>query len=244
MRLRAWIAACALASTPGCALWGSRAVALPPDDPALRAALAQVEHAAESRRSLRAVGQLRLASRLARGGGVREIVLAEHPDHLRLESQGPLGQALALLVSNGERFTWFDGEQLESGPVDPRLLRERLGLDFEPAEAVAVLLASPPAAGLPRSAHRRADQTVVRLDGWRLGIGPGGELSALEALDAAGEVRWRARYDAWRDVPGGRYPSLLRVEFPGTGASARLELHHVELNAALDPVLFRGPHDR
>jgi outer membrane biogenesis lipoprotein LolB len=241
MRTRAVIAACALLGLAGCTLWGPRRVALPAGDPRVAEALERAQHDGLQRHSLRAVGRLRLAGPGGRGG-VREIVLVQRPDQLRLESQDPLGRALALLAFDGQRFVWFDGGRIETGLLEPQLLRDRLGLELEPSEAVAALLASPPsAAGSPRAAYRQGEQTLVYLDGWQLRLSAQGELAALEALDGSGGVRWRARYDAWRDVPGGRYPGLVRIEFPPKRTSAELELHDVELNATLEPTLFRGP---
>ena len=48
-----------------------------------------------------------------------------------------------------------------------------------------------------------------------------------------------AQYEAWRDVPGGRYPFRVVLSFPETGLRAELELDSVELNPQLETSLFR-----
>jgi hypothetical protein len=225
----------------GCASlpWRTRGIPVPLE----RAgeALAVLARDAGQRTSLRARGRLELDVP-AGDRRVDEVVLAQRPDRLRLESLSPLGQAISVLVTDGERYGWFDGARLESGDITPATLHERVGLALEPREAVDLLLASPSAAGsAPRSAFDTGSELWIVLDGWRLGLDPAGELAALEALDPAGKLRWRARYAGWRDVPGGRYPEALSVEFPRTRVALRLELSRVELNAALGPERFRVP---
>jgi hypothetical protein len=243
MRRAAWL--CALLWLTGCAQfpWSARGVPVPVEQAS--AALAEIARAAAGRSSLRAMGRLELDAPAAAGGRVDELVLAQRPDRLRLESLSPLGQALTLLVTDGERYGWFDGARIESGEVTPSTLRERIGVALEPREAVDLLLAAPPLGSeLPRAAFRTDTELWVLLDQWRLGIDPSGELAALEALEPGGRLRWRALYQGWRDVPGGRYPQALSLEFPRTRVALRLELSRVELNAALGPERFRIPARR
>jgi hypothetical protein len=239
MRAGPWLVA-ALLATSGCAglRWREPGVPVPVAEAAR--ALERVQQAAEQRQSLRARGRLELDATARDLGRVDQIVLAERPDHLRLESHSPLGQALSFLVTDGIRYAFFDGERLESGVVDAGTLSERMGLALEPREAVEVLLAAPPAASASQ-AFRRGDELWIHADGWRLALAADGELAALEALDPRGRLRWRARYTGWRDVPGGRYPQQLSLSFPGTRVEARLHLSRVELNAALGPDRFRPP---
>lgn len=232
---------CVLLFLAGCAQfpWSARGVPVPVEH--ATPALAALARGAEQRTSLRAQGRLELDVP-AGGSRVDEVVLAQRPDRLRLESVSPLGQAISLLVTDGERYGFFDGARIESGDVTPETLHQRVGLSLEPHEAVELLLAAPTAAAAaPLSAYRTDTELWILLDGWRVGIDPAGELAALEALDASGKLRWRARYAGWRDVPGGRYPEALSVEFPRTRVALRLRLSRVELNAALGPERFRVP---
>lgn len=229
-----WLSAAACASSGG-----------PPfrpvvgEDELLRARVAAVSAQADTRQRLRAVGQLRVESPDG-SASVREVVLAERPARLRLESLNVLGQAATLLVTDGERFAFFDGKRLEDGAAEPEILRRRLGLALAPAEAVRALLVAPLAAEWPPSAILGRDgEREVRLPAQSLRFAPGGELAAIAALDERGEVRWLAEYAEWRDVPGGRYPFSLVLSFPETQLRAELELTEVELNPSLDPSLFR-----
>ena len=234
----AWLVGLA-ASLGACATPGPQV--LSPGDPHVRSALERVARQAERRVNLSAFGQLRMSARGDRGR-VEQVIVAERPDRLRLESLDPLGQTVALLVSDGRRFGWYDGRRLESGPVSASLLRDRLGLELAPREAVEAILAAPSAVdSTVRAAFRSRGEMVVELDAWRLRLAADGELSGLESLDAAGRTRWRAEYSGWSDVPGGRFPHDLSIEIPPARTRVRLALREIRLNAALDPRVFVLP---
>ena len=226
----------------GCLHLGPADVEPVPVDEA-RKVVERLGREAVERVSLRAIGRLRLVTPDG-DGRVREIVLAQRPDRLRLESHGPLGQALGLLVTDGGEYAFFDGERLESGPVAADLLARRLGLELRPEEAVELLLAAPSLGGEIRSAFRRETETWVHGDGWRLVYDALGDLSRAEVHTGEGAVRWRARYAGWSDAPGGRFPRELHLEFPSTQVRAELDLSRVELNPELERAHFRPPGRR
>jgi len=204
---------------------------------------ARVERAvveATERQSLRAVGKLRIEG--PRGAGsVKQVVLVERPARLRLETLNVLGQAATMLVTDGERFAFFDGKTLDDGEVSAEVLRERLGLAFSPGEAVGALLAAPqPVRWPPRAILARGAERAVLLDDQSLRFAEDGELAAIESLDAEGAVLWTAEYAGWREVPGGRYPFSVVLSFPETKLRAELELEKAELNQTLDASLFRA----
>ena len=114
------------------------------------------------------------------GLGTEGPILVERPARLRLESLNVLGQAATLLVTDGERYSFFDGKTLDDGDVSGETLRERLGLAFAPEEAAGALLVAPkpvvwpPRAILARGAEREvsfSDQTLRFADGGELGLG-------------------------------------------------------------------------
>lgn len=241
MRLAARAAsALAALSVAACATPGGPAFRpVAGEDELLRARVEAAASQGDSRLRLRAVGKLRVESPDG-SASVQEVVLAERPARLRLESLNVLGQAATLLVTDGERFAFYDGKRLEDGAAEPEILRSRLGLAFAPTEAVRALLVAPLAVEWsPRAILGRGDEREVQLPLESLRFAPSGELAAIAALDEHGEVRWRAEYAEWRDVPGGRYPFSLVLSFPETELRAEFELTQVELNPALDPSLFR-----
>lgn len=195
---------------------------------------------ARERRGIRAVGRLRVSAPQG-GGRTREVIIAERPARLRLESLNFLGQTGTLLVTDGERFSFFDGEGVERGRVSDDLLLDRFGLDLGPAEAVDLLLGDALPGGPPRRVLGSGAERVVEFDSERARFGGDGELRAVQALDASGAVRWEAEFGSWRPVAGGRYPFDLVLYFPLTDLRAELELQEVEVNPDLDGSLFSVP---
>lgn len=216
-------------------------IPLPADDAALEQLLDRARLDAAGRSGLRATARVHLATN-ARAGSVREVIVAQHPSHLRLETLNMLGHTQALLVTDGDHFVFFDGKHTRRGPVTPTVLRSHLGLDLTPGEAVAALLVAPalPSAP-PTAAFRQAGDTLVTLGGQQLRFDSAGELRGLAVLDPLGGLRWTAEYDRWGDAAGGRQPFEVRLAFPSTELFARLEFKDVELNPELDPALFRVP---
>jgi outer membrane biogenesis lipoprotein LolB len=193
------------------------------------------------RNSLRGLAKVKLESPEA-SGSVREVILAERPGRLRLETLNLLGQTQAVLVTDGSGYAYYEGGTVERGVVGEGLLRRRLGLDLSPEEAVETLLVDPrfdlvQARGAVAVGEDRYVEAGLR----RLRIGPEGEVRGLEALDEDGTVRWAVEYGRWQDVAGERYPFTVRLEFPATQVRAELLLREVELNADLDPSLFDLP---
>jgi outer membrane lipoprotein-sorting protein len=209
------------------------------EDEAMRAQLERAIGEADSRTALRAVGKLRVAGP-AGSGKIKQVILVERPARLRLESLNVLGQAATLLVTDGERYTFFDGKTLAAGAVSAEVLHERLGLALAPAEAADALLARPnPVRWPPRAILARGAERQILFADQSLRFGGDGELAGIESLAASGAVRWTAEYAAWRDVPGGRYPFDVVLTFPETKLRAELELSAVELNPQLEASLFR-----
>lgn len=194
---------------------------------------------AQQRRAIRAEGKL-----LSGAVRVKQVVLAERPARLRLETLNFLGHTQTLLVTDGERFSFFDGRELRGGEVFPSVLRETLGLDLDPEEAVSVLLAVPRLGPEPaRAIWRMGERRIVDLDTQRLVFGPEGELLSIEVWDDQGATRWRAEYTDWRPVRGGRYPGVLSLFLPSGELAAELRLKEVEINPRIDPGLFRLPRE-
>jgi len=202
------------------------------------------ERAALARSGLRLHGKLSLETP-DESGTVRQVILAERPGRLRLESLNVLGQTQTLLVIDGPDYSFYDGSSVEHGQVTPELLRSRLGLDLGPLEAIGLLLAEPPLPrGAPVRVYARAEQRVAVFSDHRLYFEPNGELLGADTLDADGQVRWSAHYSGWREVKGGRYPFAIVFRFPLTQLEAELQLEDVEVNPPLDPRLFRIPAGR
>jgi outer membrane biogenesis lipoprotein LolB len=207
----------------------------------VRALIADAEQSSQARSALRSVGRVRLES--PRGSGrTRQVVLIERPARLRLETLNWLGQTQSVLVTDRGRFNFYDGRDFEQGAVDASLLRERLGLDLELREAVNLLLAAPVLpTGEPTTVYEFASGLIAEYPGQRVRFAPDGTLLGIERLEADGALRWAAEFERWREVDGGRYPFVMRLQFSRTQVRVELALDQVELNPVLDPALFQLP---
>jgi hypothetical protein len=217
---------------------------LPGEEERVRGWVAAASESGARRVGLRAIGHLRLEGP-GGSGRVKQVILAERPASLRFESLNFLGQTASLLVTDGEHFAFYDGERIERGRVTPTILRDTVGLDVEPAEAVDLLMASPslPDAA-PAAVFGRANERVAHYPMERVHFDGAGQLEGVERLDDNGQVRWRAQFGSWRDLPGGRYPYAMVFSFPTTQLRAELEFDDVELNPVLDQALFSLPEGR
>jgi outer membrane biogenesis lipoprotein LolB len=234
-----------LALASGCTGLARRPEALQEAVPAPAAERARVEgwlsalrKDTESRRSMRASGKLRVRSERG-GGSTRAVIVAERPDRLRLETLNLLGQTQTLLVVVGENFAFFEGRSIERGITDPEVLRFRLGLDLEPLEAVALLLASPDLPDAPPTQVWIAgDERRAEFATHSVSFASTGELRRVSAHEPDGAERWTADFGAW--LPGASFPGTLAFDFPATGVRAELQIDDVELNPELEPRLFRA----
>jgi hypothetical protein len=224
----------------GCrTLDGPALVPVPEETDRVSQWLSRERDAAAERRSVRAFGKLVLET--ARGTlRVKQVVIAQQPGQLRLESQNLLGQTQSLLVLDGGRFSFYDGSAIEHGAVTTSLLRESVGLDLAPADAVALLLARPPFPETEVPAvFAQGELRIAAFENARVSFSSGGELRGFERLEADGSLRWRADFAGWRDLANGRYPFAMQLEFPATELRARLEFQEAVLNPALLESLFR-----
>jgi outer membrane biogenesis lipoprotein LolB len=211
------------------------------EDERIETYLAAARSGASERRALRAVGKLSLESPQG-SGTVREVILVERPRRLRLEALNLLGQTEVLLVADGERFAFFNGGRLSAGPLSEDVLRDLLGLDLDPDEAVGVLLGAPRLeAGPPHGVLGQGEDRIARLDSQVVRFGPEGELRGVAVLDPTGVLRWHVEYARWQRAGGGSYPFSVILSFPLTQTRAEFKVREAELNPELDTSLFYVP---
>jgi hypothetical protein len=227
------------------------AIPLPPDDPRPADLLAALSSSAQERRGLRGRARLAVESD-ARDVHVRGnlVLVIERPARLRVEVLGALGQAVAVLVSDGGRYEWFDSRDhsYRSGPVHRDLLWEVVRVPLAPGEVVDLVLGEPlPRPGLSvRGASRIGEREIhVELaDGGgalreRVVFDADAKLRAGELLAAPGVLERRTRFDDYAEEGGVSFPRLIAVEFPGIDVRAELRLSDVELNPDAPAELFR-----
>jgi hypothetical protein len=223
---------------------------LSPDDPRPAALLAEWTRGAEARRGLR--GRARIAVDSEDGVHLRgrQILVLERPARLRVEILGLLGQTLAVLVTDGDRFELFDTQDrsYETGEVTPALLWEQVHLALSPAEAIDLLLGAPvPDGDLHPVAAFSDGEGGVRVDladargtvRRRAGFDVRGRLEWAEALDGREQRLWRAEFGDYAPVEGVDFAHDVALEVAAGQTRAEISLRDVELNPELPPDIFR-----
>ena len=216
-------------------------------DPRPAGWMAALAESAESRRALRAHSRLALDSPELRFRRPQRL-LVQRPADLRVEVLGLFGQVAAVLVTDGERFEWFDASrgEVERGPVSDDLLWRLARIDLSPREAVAVLLGVPlPRPGLERQPARSRGGGRVEVPFGRAGgaeqvfsFDAGGRLVEVVTRAATGAVLWVVRYDAYEDVGGAGFAHEVALEFPAVDARSSIRFESVELNPDLSSDAF------
>lgn len=240
MRNRIAAAAAASALLLACRTALPPAVPLALDDPR---PVAGLEALAARSAALEGVRGLARLSVDGPGGSIRsrQVLLAVRPASLRVEILGFLSQTQAVLVTDGESYSFFDvrDRSFERAALHPGLLARIAGLDLEPEEVVRVLLGAPDLAGLHPVGASLLPGGGVRIV---LADDLGGARRAVET-DADGElqrfVAWGpkggfdARYGDRQAVGEMPFAHRIEIEFPETEVRARIELSRVDLNPVL-----------
>ncbi len=245
--MRARIAAAAAAS----ALLLACRTALPPalplalDDPRSAAGL---EALAARSAALTGVRGLVRLSVDGPGGSVRsrQVMVAVRPASLRVEILGFLSQTQAVLVTDGESYSFFDARDrsFERAALRPGLLERIAGVDLEPDVAVRVILGAPDLAGLEPVGAALLPDGGVRI----VLADPSGSARRAVETDADGELlrfavwgpegSFDARYGDRQPVGETPFAHRIEIEFPETAVRARIDLSRVDLNPTLAPDAF------
>jgi hypothetical protein len=249
VRLGRLVPALLVVALAGCRTLGAAPPALPADAAQAAALVDGLAVLGASRTGLRAGARVSIEGQ-RRAAFARQLMLLERPARLRLEVMGVLGQRVAVLASDGERYDLYRAERpgFESGEVHPGILFEVAGLALTPEEAVRLALGAPLAAGEAGAAAEGGSllgEGVVRVelketsDGLRrsLEFGPGGELRRYAVHDPRGGLVLDARYADYRDVGGSPFAHALSLELPES--HAEIHFQWVELNPVLGDELFR-----
>ncbi len=175
---------------------------------------------------------------------VKQLLVVERPDRLRMELFSPFGAVFVLAAADGALAAWDRGESVVyRGRASAENLDRYAQVDVPVAAAVDLLLATPALS---------EDAGVVSADGDAIKLWqslPSGvsavwfapvtlEPLRVERQDADGRVRWRAAYDAWTSVDGVRLPSSIGLELPQAQRHIAIVLSDIEVNPTLPPAVF------
>ncbi len=224
---------------------------LEPDDPRALAVLAQWVSGAAARTGLR--GRARIAVDSADGSIAvrgRQVLVVQRPDRLRVEVLGFLNQALAVVVTDGNRFEVLrtQDQSYETGELGPNLLWDEARIALTAEEAISVLLGVPVpdpgwvptrVANDPRglTSIDLADSAGVRKQ--RVSFGPHGYLIESLRFDPSGQAIWHAHFDDYREIHGEWLAHEIELDVTIGTTHAEISLSDVELNPPVSEDLFQ-----
>jgi len=181
---------------------------------------------------------------------VKELIVAQKPNRLRLETLSPLGQPGFYAATDGQELFLFDPSEniYYHGSSTPRNLGLIIPLHLALEDMVPVILGSIPLI------HHDADATrctanengyVMRLEGRDDGTAQVLTLSRNELRVAASEnyvndgLTWSVNYADYEITGSMAFPRTVTVFLPSEKTTVRISYKKVEFLPEIDPSLFR-----
>jgi outer membrane lipoprotein-sorting protein len=186
---------------------------------------------------------------------VRGFILAERPDHARIQAQYPVTHQTAFdMVSDSEEFSVYLvwRKRFLQGDTAFDVRSDKRAENIRPQHVVEPLLIDPPqdgeTAALDNQARngqlyhvvafrkKQGDNDVITRKFWfdRTNL----QLGILEIYDGAGNVVTQASYSDWRDAAEGPYAGSVSITRPVDGYSLVVHIQNPGLNATLPPDAF------
>lgn len=183
----------------------------------------------------------------ARKGSV--VLVLERPASLRFEALSPTDDLLAILTSDGERFTQYErgADVCHTGPACARNVARLLPIPLRGEDVVHVLLGgSPIIDATPVEVGWDEDEglAVLRLEG-KDGVAQ--EIAAdpcswevwRSEVTKDGDTVMRLTFDGWEGGPEARLPREVRVEMPAQDVDLKLVYRAVDPDVELEDDTFR-----
>jgi len=246
------VLAAVVLSIAGCSLLRPRPQAprpLPPTSVSAKQLLDALEARATSLRSFRALADMHYVGPNDKLG-IREVVVVERPDHLRIEMMSTFGIALQIATDGKTVCAFHRGDHVYyRGKATLDNLARFTRLDLELRDIADLLVGLPPSRPRAEGAALAYDRTLgqwrvsgslehgAKLDLW---FDPDG-LSLARAVEtsAEGSVRYEASFAEYVLADGVSVPAWVRFEVPDQGAKIELRYSKISVNPELAPTLFQ-----
>jgi hypothetical protein len=183
-------------------------------------------------------------------GGVEQVLVAERPDRLRVETHDFFGNVVAVLAVMDGRLALYDARERTflRGAATPANLARLVPVPLPPEALVTLLCGSAPLLdGAPLSAEPGDGRVLLTLRRGdlvqRLEVGPGAALlaSRLRRVTAGGEVPsgLDAEFSDHRLRAGQQVPTDLTARAAEAGVALSLHWRELEVNRSVEPSLFQ-----
>jgi outer membrane biogenesis lipoprotein LolB len=187
-------------------------------------------------------------------GTVTELVAAEKPDRVHLETLDFFGDPAAVLVAGGGRFALWDAREkvFYRGAATPANVSRLLPFDLPVEELVTILCGSAPILpGEPLEVGADRDVVLLTLGqgavGQRLGLGERATVVFSQVRrevpegtpPAEARVGYDLSFERFVDRGGIRFPNVTKLDAAASRSQVELTWRDLEVNGAPDPELFR-----
>ena len=172
----------------------------------------------------------------------QEAIVAQRPDHLRLETLTFLGAILIVTVNNQEIVAYQPREgTMVRGKASRDALARFTQIPLEVNEITTLLMGLPPAD--PKAPWKQEGNVLIFSTNGRARDRVAFETaqpvpSAWERLNGAGEVEISARFVDYSQSPAGPYPSRIQIEAPLRKRKLEIRLQEPEFNGPMTDDLF------
>ena len=221
---------------------------MPPTAVSAKELLAGLEARATALRSFRALADMHYVGPNEKLG-IREVVVVERPDHLRIEMMSTFGIALQIATDGKTVYAFHRGDRIYyRGKATLENLARFTRLDLELRDIADLLVGLPPARPQADGASLSFDRTLGQ---WRVAapLARGGalelwfdpdDLSLARAVETGsdGNVRYQASFAEYELAAGVSVPARVRFEVPDQGAKIELHYSKISVNPELSPSLF------
>lgn len=217
--------------------------------PSPSALLARISTAAQSRRSLRALGRV---TYFGEEGRVRlnVVEVVERPARFRIETISPLEQPIDTMTSDGERLWLLSKGVLREGPATPENIARLVPIPLRASELVDVLLGGVPISDRYKAV--RVERSAKDAELLELTLEDDAHVQALITIDpaeskvlsaevkeASGELRFSVVFSDFQALSaGGALPKTIEFKMPARKLDVSIKLKELEANVAIEPTLF------
>ena len=178
----------------------------------------------------------------------KQVIVAERPARLRLESLGFFNQRVSIFTTDGENYSYFQKglAKVERGRVYSSVLLDKMGIPISTTEAVALLLGVPPLSPgtLNFNSKQKGERLLVLLfspDGSKdtLVFDLEGKLLSFKRYSLSGRSSMEISYGNFRPVEHfGYFAYEVSFFFPELDVRATVAFQELGLNSKISRKTF------
>ncbi len=211
--------------------------------------IGNLDRRADSIRTFRALAAMKYVDGTEKLA-VKQVVVVERPDHLRIEMMGAFGVAVLIAADGKTLRAYHRGERtFYSGKATQQNFARFARMQLDLSEVADLLIGIPPRksrVGTPTMRFERPEglwrvaTTSASGDTVTVWFDPDGLMPTKSTeVDREGRVKYAASYLDYQTVAGVAMPARVRFEIPAQGAQVELRYSNLAVNATLEPNLFK-----